>query len=618
MNHLLSAAAGLHELLYGENEIIESVFLGILDRAVSASYLIAAVLIVRYLLRNSPKNFRSVLWILAGIRLICPYSAESALSLVPVQKHMDTSVLHMRNVQIDTGIPVLNDSVSQYLQGHQVPVTSSANPAHVYIIYICARIWLAGAAAMILYFAYSWIKLKRKLRFSVPREIKINGDCVKIYDSSQTESPILFGLFRPKIYMPYSVRQEDISFVAVHESMHKKRKDYILKPAGYLVLACYWFHPLVWISYILMCRDIEFACDEAVIRTLGPEYRKEYSKALLSCSVRSKFFTACPTAFGEAGVKERIKSILNYKKPALWGIVTASVLCTAVAVCFMTQKKEETGAVTQNENIVYESDSYSENEDNRSQEKTPAGKSEEGNVSDSQSQEETLAGKSEDSQSQEETLTGKPEGGSISDSQSQEETPIQEIKGAASIGSYFPKYHEEQQFLMMEADLDQDGYAERVVMSNLGYNGGDGGYKIEVFRIKNGTEERVPLPEDYAEESGFPFYMEWSGKEAFLSTPGQERLYFAQPQILDIYQNHEEKQQIISYMDKTGLYSDYPADAVSGFTVVKDAKDNRPVLVLKQYLMGYLGHADCFGYAVSFLKLQKNNTWETEFAYLPE
>lgn len=563
------AAANLEEFLYGENEILESIFLGILDRAVSASYLIVAVILVRYLLRNSPKNFRFVLWIMAGIRLLCPYSVESVLSLVPVRQHMDTAVMHMQEVQIDTGIPALSDTVSQYFQGQELPVTNSANPPLAFIIFVCARVWFAGVIIMTGYLLCSWMILKRKLRTAVPCEININGNHVKIYYSSQVDSPFLFGLFPPKIYMPFSVSEKDIFYVTAHESMHKKRRDYLIKLVGYLILACYWFHPLVWISYFLMCRDMEFACDEAVIRTLGTESRKAYSKALLSCSVRGNHIAACPTAFGEADVKERIKSVLNYKKPAIWGIASAAVLCTAVTVCFMTQKKEETNAVVHNESAV------------------------------------TAENDSELMDQEEANLY-------------LEETPMQEAAGTTGIDSYFPEPHEEQEFLVMEADLDTDGYPEKIVMSNLGYNGGDGGYKIEVIRLKDGTENKIPLPDGYEEETGFPFYMKWSGKEANLSMPDKTGMYFSQTQILDIYQNHGDKQQMISDMDAGGMYLEYASDAVSGFTVVEDAKDHRPVLVIKQYLMGYLGHVDCFGYAVSFLKLHEDNTWETEYAYLPD
>lgn len=624
------AAVNLQELLYGENEILESMFLSVFDRAVSASYLIAAVILVRYLLRNSPKNFRFILWIMAGIRLVCPYSIESVLSLVPVRQHIDTSVMHMRRVQIDTGIPALSDTVSQYFQGHELPVTDSANPPLAFIIFVCARIWIAGVIILTGYLLCSWILLKRKLRTAVPHEINMNGNRVKIYYSSQAESPFLFGLFPAKIYMPFSVSSEDIVYVTAHESMHKKRKDYLIKPAGYLILACYWFHPLVWTAYFLMCRDMEFACDEAVIRTLGAESRKEYSKALLSCSVKAKHIAACPTAFGESDIKERIKSVLNYKKPAVLGVISAAVLCAAVTVCFMTQKKEVTDAVAQNEyqNEKANAAAQKGNPNEETNDGTQKGNSNEeinDGAQNGKLDEETNASTqngSLDEDAVQESAAFEENESEFTDKKELnlylEETPIQEAAGTAGIGSYFSEPHEEQEFSVMEADLDTDGYPEKIVMSDLGYNGGDGGYKIEVFRLKNGTEEKIPLPDGYAEETGFPFYMEWSGREASLSMPDKTKMYFSQTQILDIYRNKGDAQQIISDMNTEGMYLENASDAVSGFTVVEDAEDHRPVLVLKQYLMGYLGHADCFGYAVSFLKLQEDNTWETEFAYLPE
>lgn len=581
-----------HSFIDGENQILESVFLHVLDTGIFVSYLIAAIILVRLLFRNMPKNIRFIVWILAGICLVFPYSAESAYSLVPVRQHLDTAVMHSRNVTIDTGIPVINESVSRYLQQYDIPVTSSANPPLAFIVYVCARVWIFGMLIMAGYMLFSWWKLKRRLRTAVPQEIETDGEAVKIYRSEKIESPFLFGMIHPKIYLPYSISDKDITYIIIHEVTHKKRRDYLIKPAGYLVLACYWFHPLVWVSYILMCTDMELACDEAVIKKLGAEYKKAYSQALLSCSVSRKSIAACPAAFGENNVKKRIRSILSYKKPAIWVIVLSSAVCAALVICFMTQKTEVVKKDVPNTSNI-----------------------------------EGIVGKSDESKSllikQDTVKDGqnmKELQNTIEDSQSLEESPIKETLGeAVNIRAYFSDPHNEPEYTMMEADLDDDGYPEKIVMSDLGYNGGDGGYKIEIFRVKNGAEEKISLPDEYNEETGFPFEIIWTGQEAELLTPKNRKIAFSSEKILDIYEKKGDEEQLRNLLENTdGLFSEYPSDAVSGFTVAEDTKDHKPVIIIKQYLMGCLGHADCFGYAVSYLKLLPDDSWETEYVYLQD
>ncbi len=187
---------------------------------------------------------------------------------------------------------------------------------------------------------------------------------------------------------------------------------------------------------------------------------------------------------------------------------------------------------------------------------------------------------------------------------------------AAFIDDYFPNPHEEQSDLVMEADLDKDGNPEKIVMTSLGYNGGDGGYKLEVFRIKDGIEEKISLPDNYIEETGFPFEMEWTGREAVLTMPKGETILFKEQQILENSRRNDTEEYLKKQMDAGGLSLTYPSDAVSGFTVAEDAKDHKTVLIVKQYLMGYGGHADCFGYAVACLKLRPDNQWETDYLYM--
>ncbi len=575
-------------VISGENEILQTVFLRILDMGITASFLIAAVLGVRLLFRNMPVKFRFVLWILAGIRLVFPYSMESAFSLVPGRTHLDTAVIHPGNLRMEEGIAVINGPVSQYVPQHELLAGNSANPPFALVIDICAGIWAMGVIVMAVAMIYSWLRLRWRLAAAVPQEVQLPAGflagkrkhvsetdvqgcpCVKIYRCAQTGSPFLFGLIHPKIYVPYTVSDKDIPYVVMHECVHRQRRDYLVKPAGYLLLSCYWFHPLVWIAFIWMCRDMEAACDEAVIQKLGMQCKKEYSRALLSCSIKMQRITACPLSFGEPDVKKRVKNVLAYKKPAALAIVSAAAVCMIMILCFMTQKEQSGQHMDKNQAI--------------------------------------------------ETIGSGKETEKISESKGQDiitEQPVEEADmHAVFIDDYFPNPHEEQSDLVMEADLDKDGNPEKIVMTSLRYNGGDGGYKLEVFRIKDGIEEKISLPDNYIEETGFPFEMEWTGREAVLTMPKGETILFTEQQILENSRRNDTEEYLKKQMDAGGLSLTYPSDAVSGFTVAEDAKDHKTVLIVKQYLMGYGGHADCFGYAVACLKLRPDNQWETDYLYM--
>lgn len=602
-------------VISGENEILQTVFLRILDMGITASFLIAAVLGVRLVFRNMPVKFRFVLWILAGIRLIFPYSVESAFSLVPVRTHLDTAVIHQGNLRMEEGIAVINGPVSQHVPQHELLAENSVNPPLALVIDICTKIWALGVIAMAVAMIYSWLRLRWRLATAVPQEVQLPAgflagkrkpvsetdvqgcSCVKIYRCAQTGSPFLFGLIHPKIYVPYTVSDKDIPYVVMHECVHRQRRDYLVKPAGYLLLSCYWFHPLVWIAFIWMCRDMEAACDEAVIHKLGMQCKKEYSRALLSCSIKKQRITACPLSFGEPDVKKRVKNVLAYKKPAALAIVSAAAVCMIIILCFMTQKEQSGQHMDKNQAI----------------ETIGSGKETE-KISESKGQEiaaEMLEGEGA-------SQSASYENGEVSKGEDIiTEQPVGEADmHAVFIDDYFPNPHEEQSDLVMEADLDKDGNPEKIVMTSLGYNGGDGGYKLEVFRIKDGTEEKISLPDNYIEETGFPFEMEWTGREAVLTMPKGETILFKEQQILENSRRNDTEQYLKKQMDAGGLDLTYPSDAVSGFTVAEDAKDHKTVLIVKQYLMGYGGHADCFGYAVACLKLRPDNQWETDYLYM--
>ena len=327
---------------------MSAVFLIILNLSITASWMILAVVLVRFLLKKATKWISCVLWALVAIRLICPFSLESALSLIPSSETIPSNIEMMQKPAIDSGITVINEMVNPVISNSFTPdPLTSANPLQI-IIPVLSIVWIVGMAAMLLYAFISYIKLKKSVGASVP--VKDN-----IFACDEVKSPFILGIIKPLIYVPSSMEGETLDFVITHESAHIQRRDHWWKPLGFLLLTIYWFNPLCWLAYVLLCRDIEMACDEKVIREMDKGSVAEYSQALLDCSFPRRRIAACPLAFGEVGVKERIKSMLNYKKPAFWIIVVAVVACIVVAVCFLTNPKDTAigKPVFETENIAH-------------------------------------------------------------------------------------------------------------------------------------------------------------------------------------------------------------------------------------------------------------------------
>ena len=305
------------------------VFMKVLNLSLNASWMILAVLLLRLFLKKVPKWISCALWGLVAIRLICPFSIESALSLVPSAQVIPETIMTDRRPVINTGIPAVNDTINPVIAESLAPtVGDGANPLQIYTA-IFSRIWICGVALLVTYALVSYFLLKRKVRAAILTE---GG--VMVCDEIKT--PFILGVLRPVIYIPSSVQGETFDMVLSHEKAHLKRGDHLWKPFGFALLAVYWFQPFCWIAYALLCRDIEAACDEKVIREKDADYIAAYSQALLDLSVTRKFITASPLAFGESGVEERVKNVLHYKKPAFWVIVCAGVLCAVLAVCFLT------------------------------------------------------------------------------------------------------------------------------------------------------------------------------------------------------------------------------------------------------------------------------------------
>ena len=230
---------------------------------------------------------------------------------------------------VQTSVPALNHVINPVISGSFTPAPgASANPLQIWIP-VLAGIWLFGIAALFLYSAVSYWRLRRK----VCEAVILRGN---IYQSEKVCSPFVLGIIKPKIYLPYHMDSREMDHVIAHEQTHIRRKDHWWKPLGFLLLTIHWFNPLMWLSYILLCQDIELACDEKVIRKMSNEQRADYTQALVACSVDRRLITACPLAFGEIGVKERVKSVMNYKKPAFWIVLASVIVCAVIAVCFLT------------------------------------------------------------------------------------------------------------------------------------------------------------------------------------------------------------------------------------------------------------------------------------------
>lgn len=311
---------------------MENAFITALNMSINASYFIVALIILRAIFRKIPKWISCILWGLAGLRLVLPHSIESGLSLVPSSETVPPDIALSEAPQISSGIPVLNSVINPVISESFTPDPSySVNPLQV-LSFVLAVIWLAGIAVMLSYTMISYILLKKKTAESIKAD---DG----IYLCDAIASPFILGVIKPKIYLPSAIPESGKSFIISHEKAHIKRGDNLWKPLGFLLLSVYWFNPLLWAAYIFLCRDIEAACDEKVLKESGEEIKKLYSETLLDFSSPKKYISACPLAFGETGVKARIKNILNYKKPALWIIIFALIIGIILSACFMTNPK---------------------------------------------------------------------------------------------------------------------------------------------------------------------------------------------------------------------------------------------------------------------------------------
>ena len=315
-----------------------AVFLKLLNLSISASWLVLAVLVLRLVSKRSPKWMNVLLWGIVALRLMLPFSIESALSLIPSAETLSPEVVRFDPAPtITSGVEFIDNAVNPSLsESFAAAPLASVNPLYVWT-YLAGWVWLIGLGAMLLYALVSYLRLRRRVSVSL---------CVRenIYLCDAISSPFILGVVKPRIYLPSGLDEVQRQNVLSHERAHLARRDHWWKPLGFALLAVYWFNPVLWLAYALLCRDIELACDERVIRTMDESAVKTYSTVLLACSIPRKAVITCPLAFGEVGVKERVRNALHYKKPAFWIVVASAVVCIVVAVCFLTNPPTDTDA----------------------------------------------------------------------------------------------------------------------------------------------------------------------------------------------------------------------------------------------------------------------------------
>ena len=325
-----------------------AIFLKVADMSASACFLIAAVMLLRPALTKAPRYVRCLLWAMVGIKLLCPISIESAMSIIPAQIIDAQAVQFGGSPVLNTGFASLDGAVNNAIAS-SMPHSPAASADPLYLLAaVLSAVWLLGAAAMAAYTLIACLRLRRRVAASV----RLDGN---VYICDDIDTPFILGVIRPRIYLPSSLDDTSRENVLLHEREHSSRRDHWWKPLGFLILALHWFNPLVWAAYILLCRDLELACDEKIIAAMSDDEKKSYSETLLACSTGRGGIAACPLAFGEVGVKERVKTVQKYKKPSIIVVAAALLICAVTAGCFMTDPPEEQESAPVADDIVSES-----------------------------------------------------------------------------------------------------------------------------------------------------------------------------------------------------------------------------------------------------------------------
>lgn len=337
-------------------------FLTLLNIGIKAGWLILAVLLLRVILRKAPRWTVCLLWGVVALRFVFPFPIESVFSLIPSAQTVPMEIERMEKPEVYTGIGFVDEHVNPVITSQMAPeVEESVNPMQI-IIWVAALVWIVGIVLFQTYTLVSYMELRRKVRISIPfrssrqqlpRQLEWGENLKiyrKIYVCDQMKSPFILGILNPKIYLPAGMDEAAYENIIQHEATHLKHGDQFWKPLGYLLMSVYWFQPLSWVAYAFFCKDMELACDERATMGMRKAEKASYCQTLLACSTNRQIFAACPIAFGEIGVKERVKHVLNYKKPAFGIVLVACVVCIVTVVCFLTNPKVENGNDSQSVN----------------------------------------------------------------------------------------------------------------------------------------------------------------------------------------------------------------------------------------------------------------------------
>lgn len=313
--------------------MLDTIFLWVLNMSIRASYVIFVVLLVRVFLKKAPKKFSYALWSVILFRLICPFSFESAISLLPINETpIPQDIVYSTEPQINTGFNLVDNVVNPMLPSHNNP-GESIDPLQIWI-FVGSVIWVIGIITMSIYSIIQFVRLKRKLIGSTPMQ-------ANIYLADHISSPFVMGFIKPKIYLPTLMTETEQEFIIAHEQYHIKRLDHIARILAFIALAIHWFNPLAWLAFVLSGKDMEISCDEAVMKKMDTDIRAEYAQSLLHFATGKKFIAATPLSFGESDTKERIKNVMKYKKPMLWVSIIAVITVIFITVGLMSNPKVE-------------------------------------------------------------------------------------------------------------------------------------------------------------------------------------------------------------------------------------------------------------------------------------
>ena len=326
---------------------MSELFLSVLNRSLTASYVILFIIIIRLLIKKAPKVISYALWGVVAFRLIIPFSFESMFSLMPRNTNtvpIPHDIIYQQSPKINSGLDVVDSLVNESLPAPAIG--ASVNPLQIYIE-IGAYFWILGIMILLIYSLVSGILLKRQLRSAELIE-------QNIFEAKNLKTPFVLGLLRPKIYLPVGFNDKERSYILLHEQTHINRKDHIIKMLAFLVLSVHWFNPFVWIAFMLMSMDMELSCDERVLKEMNEDIKKPYANSLLSLATGRHILNGSPLAFGEGNVKGRIKNVLNYRKPPFWIIVFALAIAAVVSIGLLTNPKEQKPIFNEENSVSYE------------------------------------------------------------------------------------------------------------------------------------------------------------------------------------------------------------------------------------------------------------------------